>query len=182
MFLRSDETTKRKRKVMKYDLQTTSDEELQALIMAARQELRSRMEPGKFVKVCLDLTCDDKKVRPWAKTAEGLDLTQRGAYAVTGVFEPQQLAIQSGKLLLLGASTGSDKSAARFYVLIEAEEGQRFETKNGKFHFTGTGAKLVATSKDEVDVNAVLREHPDLARAATDETFAIVFALRELGF
>ncbi len=163
---------------MSIHLENRTNEELTQMIGLARELLRTRnSSPGKLVPVTLDL---QSAGRTWVKTVEGIDPKQCGAYAILGSFAQKSVEMEEGDFLLLGGTIGSGKTASRYYALVQVNRGVSFDTRNDKFTFSGSGAKLVTTSKDQVD--PCTEQHPDLARRAQEETFPILVALRESGF
>jgi hypothetical protein len=168
---------------MNIELEQCADHELRELISKAKAILRFRSAAStKTVSVSFERKSTDRKSRTWAKTVEKIDPLQCGAYAIQGPFvSGNTVQVQEGAFLLIGGSSEAGKTADRYYILIAAEEGQHFESTSGRFAFSGSGARLVTSSKDQVN-GSTLKLHPDLGRRAGEDTFPILVALREAGF
>ena len=72
-------------------------------------------------------------------------------------------------------------TTTRYYVLVRVQQGS-FSASHGNYAYRGTGVVRAATSQDPVNRQAALKENPELAGVANDETFALVLALRMAGF
>lgn len=135
------------------------------------------------ISVSLQVDPGNKKAgsRTWAKRVTGLNPKKGNGYGILGDFVPLEAAHPAGTLLLVCGTGGSWKNGTTSYVLLRVARGAEFEWSYGYQEFQGTGVELLATHDTEVDKQAILDKHPDLASAAGKPLFPIFVALRQAG-
>jgi hypothetical protein len=163
-----------------------SDSELEGLRSLVEGERAKRAQSASDAPVCYQLSIHAGNARAgakgWAKELTAIEPSKPNGFGLEGPWAPRNGALASGTYLVLGGKGGSWKNSTAAYVLIRVKRGAAFSHEAGYQSFSGSGAELVATSGDELNEQAVLDRHPDLARCVGQPLFSIYAALRAAGF
>jgi hypothetical protein len=170
---------------MVLDVATLSNQQLDDLLGRVRGEMSRRAGfPDAPVCYSISLYAGNREAgaKAWVKEINSIDPSQPNGFGLGGDFVRRIGALPAGTLLVLGGRGGSWKCSTRAYVLVRVTRDASFEFEEGYQEFSGTGVEIVATSGDELDEQAIIDEHADLAPCAGQKLFAIYAALRAAGY
>lgn len=129
--------------------------------------------------------------KAWGKVLTAIDPEKGNGYGLIGDWLPDadrfsksdirtlSAALPEGTLVVLGGRGGSHKNTTESYVLCRVEVDEAFNYCSGYQHFVGDGLALVATSRDEIDSQAILDKYPTLAPFGGSKLLAISAAAAE---